>query len=223
MKPTSDGHPKQEFQVERLAFFSDAVFAIAITLLVIEFKIPIVTNNSTYDSVWIQIANLKFTAFSLLVSFILISKYWIRHHLLFKHIHNYNKQIVIANLIMLLPIIFFPFTTAFFGESIQNDKVVILALRFFLLNHIVAGLTTYIFYWMALTKYKQLSYPMTISEKTRFNTDTIYLTIGFIASLMATFFTDNKRVILWTLLISLFSKRIFYLFLKRRQKNISFL
>ncbi len=116
---------------------------------------------------------------------------------------------------MLLPIIFFPFTTTFFGESIQNDNVVILALRIFLSNQIIAGLTTYIFYWLAIVKYKELSYPMTDRERIRFNTDTIYLTIGFIISFITTFLTDNRQIILWTLIISLFSKRIVYMLLKK--------
>ncbi len=112
-------HPKQEFQVERLAFFSDAVFAIAITLLIIEFRVPHITKESTFDSVWEQIVELRYNFIALLLSFTLIASYWIRHHFLFKHIHNYNKPVVIANMFVLLPIIFFPFTTAFFAESID--------------------------------------------------------------------------------------------------------
>ncbi len=209
-------HPKQEFQVERLAFFSDAVFAIAITLLVIDFKVPPVTKDSTYNSVWQQLVNLRFHLFSLLVSFTLISKYWIRHHFLFKHIHNYNRPIVIANLVILLPIIFFPFTTTLFGESIENDSVVILALRFLLLNHILAGLTTYIFYWLAMVKYKELSFPMTNEEKIKLTSDTFFLTIVFIAILLMTFLTDNRQVILWAIIGLLFSKRILHILLKKR-------
>lgn len=120
---------QQDFQVERLAFFSDAIFAIA--LLIIEFKVLHITKDSTFDSILEQLINLRFNLFALLMSFVLIATYWIRHHLLFKHIHNYNKQIVITNMIVLLPIIFFPFTTGFLAESIENQNVVILALRFF--------------------------------------------------------------------------------------------
>lgn len=55
----SDKHPKQDFQVERLAFFSDAIFAIAITLLIIEFKIPHITKETTFDNAWEQLVELK--------------------------------------------------------------------------------------------------------------------------------------------------------------------
>jgi uncharacterized membrane protein len=214
-----DKHPKQDFQVERLAFFSDAVFAIALTLLIIEFKVPAVTKDSTLQSAWRQLFDLRFQLFSLLVSFTLISKYWIRHHFLFKHIINYNRQIVIANLIILLPIIFFPFTTTFFGESIQNESVVILALQFFLLNNILAGFTTYIFYWLATVKYKELSFEMTIHERIKFRSDTLFLTLVFTAILIMTFLTNNRQIVLWTIIICLFSKRVTYRLLNKRAMN----
>jgi uncharacterized membrane protein len=172
-------HPKQEFQVERLAFFSDAVFAIAITLLIIEFKIPHITKDSTFNSAWEQLTDLKYNLFALLLSFTLIATYWVRHHFLFKHIHNYNRQMVIANLVVLLPIIFFPFTTALLAESVENPNVVILALRLFILNNILAGLTIYIFYWLALVKHKELSFEMTRQEKNRFTSDTLATIIIF--------------------------------------------
>jgi len=92
-------HPKQDFQVERIAFFSDAVYAIALTLLVIEFKIPELNKNSTYAEVWQDVAGMKYKFFALVFSFVLIVNYWMRHHLLFKHIHNYNRDIVVANMI----------------------------------------------------------------------------------------------------------------------------
>lgn len=113
----NDNHPRQEFQVERLAFFSDAVFAIAITLLIIEFKIPHVTKTSTYQEVLHELGELKLHLFALLLSFFFIGVYWVRHHTLFKYIHNYNRQIVVANMASLLPVIFLPFTTSFLQSA----------------------------------------------------------------------------------------------------------
>lgn len=208
-------HPKQDFQVERLAFFSDAVFAIAITLLIIEFKVPHVTKESTFDSVWEQLLDLKYNLFALLLSFTLIANYWVRHHFLFKHIHNYNKQIVIANMFVLMPIIFFPFTTAFFAESVENKNVIILALRLFLLNHVLAGLTSYVFYLFSFVKYKEMSFEMTKLEKLKFNSDTLFSTIVFAIILLVSFITDNTQAVLWTMMICILSKKILETILKK--------
>jgi len=215
----SDKHPKQDFQVERLAFFSDAIFAIAITLLIIEFKIPHITKETTFDNAWGQLVELKYNLFALLLSFFLIVTYWMRHHFLFKHIHNYNKQIVIANMIMLLPIIFFPFTTAFFAESVDNKNVVILAFRFFLLNHILAGVAIYTLYWLAIVKHKEYSFEMTSEERKKFTSDLLFTTIIFSIIFLVTFLTNNVQTVLFVFLVCGLSKKIFDTFVKKTIKK----
>ena len=172
-------HPKQDFQVERLAFFSDAVFAIAITLLIIEFKVPHVTETTTLDSVMHELIELKFHFAALLLSFYLIATYWMRHHFLFKHIHNYNNHIVVANLVVLLPIIFFPFTTAFLAESILNKEVGRVALPMFMLNHILAGISIYALYWLAMVHHKEYSFSMSAVDKLRFHNQVLFPTVIF--------------------------------------------
>ncbi|MDQ2719525.1 MAG: TMEM175 family protein [Bacteroidota bacterium] len=209
-------HPKQNFQVERLAFFSDAVFAIAITLLIIEFKVPEVNKSSTYQSVYAQLYNLRYNLFSLLVSFTLISKYWIRHHFIFKHIHNYNKRMIIANLIMLLPIIFFPFTTNLFGESLQNNSVIMLAFRVFLANHILALITMYIFYRIVFHQGSELANALSQEEKIKFITDVAYLTFAFIIIFILTLITPNRQLVLWVTISLLFAKSLLKIFVTNK-------
>jgi uncharacterized membrane protein len=181
-------HPKQDFQVERIAFFSDAVFAIAITLLVIEFKIPEVTKDSTYAAIWHEVAGLKYKFFALLLSFALISNYWMRHHLLFKHIHNYNRQIIVSNMLCLLPMIFFPFTTAFFYESTNNQEILIIPYRLFLLNNIIAGATAYFFYWTVIKRFKEMSYPMEKNDQKEFQLKLLGMSISFLLIFLLSFF-----------------------------------
>jgi len=182
-------HPKQDFQVERLAFFSDAVFAIAITLLVIEFKSPNITQNSTVDEVLRQLFDLKYHFIALLFSFGFIAIYWTQHHRLFKYIRNYNTQIIVANMFALLPIIFFPFTTTFLAESLAttfgtndviNNEVVVLGFKLFLINNFFATLASYIFYWIAIIKYKEMSFEMPPQEKNKYTIDSIFGIVFFV-------------------------------------------
>jgi len=116
--PLHNGH-KKEFQLERLILFSDAVFAIAITLLAIEIKVPelhqeLISDHDLQHSLAHMIP--KFIGF--LLSFFIIGQYWTIHHRLFGFVENYNLRLLWLNLIFLLGIIIMPFTTAFYSEYI---------------------------------------------------------------------------------------------------------
>ena len=88
---------RKEFQLERLILFSDAVFAIAITLLVIEIKIPEIPHGEVTDNALLhKLAELipKFIGF--LVSFLLIGQYWIVHHRMFGYVINFSPKLLLA-------------------------------------------------------------------------------------------------------------------------------
>lgn len=196
---TQDRHPKQDFQVERIAFFSDAVFAIAITLLVIEFRAPQITKETTESGLWHLVVEMKYKFVSVLLSFSLVVNYWIRHHTLFKHIHNYNKKIITANMVTLLPIIFFPFTTSFLYECIgENNAAAAVPYRLFLLNNVLAGATMFYFYWLLLKKFKEMSYPMEKQDSMEFEGKLIIMTVSFLLVFLISFISTEQS--LWGLL-----------------------
>ena len=108
---------KEEFQIERIAFFSDAVFAIAITLLIIEIKIPQIEERPVTDEVLLNalFTNIpKFIGF--IVSFFVISLYWMSHHRMFRYVQHYNQKMIWNNIVFLLFIVMMPFSTAVYSE-----------------------------------------------------------------------------------------------------------
>ncbi|MEO6537357.1 MAG: TMEM175 family protein [Ferruginibacter sp.] len=188
--PATEKHPKQDFQVERIAFFSDAVFAIAITLLVIEFRPPLITKDTTYPELWHVLKELKFKFAALVLSFILIITYWVRHHTIFKHVHNYNRSIIFANMLLLLPIIFFPFTTSFLYENLSSDNdLLVIPFRFFIFNNIIACITMFIFYWMVTRRFTALSFPITKIDAAEFEKKLVILTLSFVLVFIISFFS----------------------------------
>jgi uncharacterized membrane protein len=111
---------KKEFQLERLILFSDAVFAIAITLLVIELKIPEIPGQLVTETKLLEsLANLipKFVGF--LVSFFIIGLFWTVHHRMFAYVVDYNRNLLWLNLMFLLFVVLMPFSTGFYSEYIS--------------------------------------------------------------------------------------------------------
>jgi uncharacterized membrane protein len=73
-------HRRTQSQIDRIAFFSDAVIAIAITLMILEIKIPPPGKNSTYNEILSKYgANLILHLVALLISYITIGNLWMRH------------------------------------------------------------------------------------------------------------------------------------------------
>src|SRR5215204_1150393 len=110
---------RKEFQLERMVLFSDAVFAIAITLLVIEIKIPEkaeLEEGISNHSLLLALVHLipKFLGF--IISFMLIGIYWTVHHRMFGYVTSYTPKLLRLNLLFLFFIALMPFSTGFYSE-----------------------------------------------------------------------------------------------------------
>ncbi len=104
--------------LERLVFFSDAVFAIAITLLVIEIDIPDLGHNASNTAAINALVERLPSFFGFLISFLVIGRFWIGHHNALGARQHYNEKLLWPNLMLLLAIAFMPFATAFMSENI---------------------------------------------------------------------------------------------------------
>ncbi len=103
-------------ELERLLFFSDAVFAIAITLLVLEIKVPERETIHTAAELGAALGGLLPHYFAFFLSFGVIGYYWYVHHLMFRYIRQWNDVLVFINLALLLCIAFLPFPVALLGS-----------------------------------------------------------------------------------------------------------
>ena len=99
--------------LERLIFFSDAVFAIAITLLVLDIKLP---DNLSEGDLPRAIGQLVPRIFGYIVSFLVLGLYWVGHHRNFSYIKRYDIALLWVNLIFLMFVAFLPFPTSVLGR-----------------------------------------------------------------------------------------------------------
>ncbi|MEP7236424.1 MAG: TMEM175 family protein [Ferruginibacter sp.] len=143
---TGNKHPKNDFMIERIAFFSDAVFAIAITLMAIEIHPPMLKKGDTSHEIWEYFKEVIPEFIGLLVSFWLIASVWLRHHQLFKYIDNFDIRFMVANLWLLFTIILFPFTTAFLFNSIFSEALSKIQVFLYLGVPLCSNLLMYIMY-----------------------------------------------------------------------------
>jgi TMEM175 potassium channel family protein len=112
---------KKEFQLERMILFSDAVFAIAITILVIEIKVPQYDRHTVTDnqlSAALRELIPKFVGF--LISFFIIGGYWMMHHRMFGYVVNYTFKLLWLNIIFLLAVVLMPLSTEFYNEYVTS-------------------------------------------------------------------------------------------------------
>lgn len=121
---------KREFELDRMIFFSDAVFAIAITLLVIDIKFPQIARNETSEEIRkaFQPVMIHFLGFAL--SFLFIGVMWSRHLAIFKFLLTYDKGLIIRNLSFLFFIVCFPFVVTGFTENVRHGFVLPVILYF---------------------------------------------------------------------------------------------
>jgi uncharacterized membrane protein len=112
------GHQGPDHPLERLIFFSDAVFAIAITLLIIEVHPPHLPHGAAPAAYLQALADLGPSLFGFFVSFFVIAAFWTGHHRAFALAGRYSDRLLAPNILMLCAIVFMPFATAFMSANL---------------------------------------------------------------------------------------------------------
>jgi uncharacterized membrane protein len=122
----SNGEGQDTFRIEA---FSDAVIAIAITLLVIEIHVPGHDEIHSNGDLWSALWDLWPSYLGYLISFIVIGIMWANHHNTFKYIARVDHYLVLINTLFLLFVGFIPFTTGLLSEYLGHDgeKTAVLA------------------------------------------------------------------------------------------------
>lgn len=132
--------------LNRFEAFSDGVFAIAVTLLVLEIKAPDLTNAHSLEAVtkFIQI----FPHFlSYVTSFIVIGVIWVNHHALFHFLKRVDRTVLVINLLLLMCVAFIPYPTALMGDfGVSLPVVVFYGLSLTLTGLVYNSLWFYVVY-----------------------------------------------------------------------------
>jgi uncharacterized membrane protein len=102
-------------ETERLETFSDGVFAIAATLLILEIQLPS-TGSVTHELLHLWPSYLAYT-----IAFLTIGIMWINHHSLFKQIDRVDRTFLAINVVFLMVIAFLPFPTSVLASHLHHD------------------------------------------------------------------------------------------------------
>jgi len=126
LEPGKSAADTTDTGVDRIAAFSDAVFAVAITLLVLNIDVPEVSKQLVDVKLHAEVWALwpKFAAF--VVSFFIIGFFWVFHHKMFREIRRHTTAFTWMNLLLLMCIVFIPFSSALFSEYPSTEIATII-------------------------------------------------------------------------------------------------
>lgn len=96
--------------------FSDGVFAIVVTLLVLELRVPVLPDNFSTQDVLKELLRLFPKFFSFAMSFVIVAIFWVNHHQFFHSLEKTDRAMLWYNNLLLFWLSFVPFPTAFIGE-----------------------------------------------------------------------------------------------------------
>jgi uncharacterized membrane protein len=107
--------------------FSDGVFAIAITLLILEISVP----ESAFEDLWSGIGHQWPSYLAYVTSFLTIGGIWAAHHGIFRRLAYANQRLMLLNLLLLMAVSFLPFPTKLMAEAIHDEGAARTAVIFY--------------------------------------------------------------------------------------------
>jgi uncharacterized membrane protein len=179
--------------LERIVFFSDAVMAIAITLLAIDLKVPVLSADLASSQLAGSLVALAPRLMSLMVSFIVIGVYWTSHHRYFTYIKRYNGMLIFLNMLFLFFIILMPFVASLLGQYPHTPVGVIT----YAAAVAITGLSISSIWWYASWNNRLVDENMDLGFIRTRNRMALLVPILFLVSIPFAFINPLVSVIIW--------------------------
>jgi uncharacterized membrane protein len=104
---------EHEIEFSRIVAFSDGVFSIAITLLVLELKLP---EGLASGEIWHALGNQREQLLAYGISFAVIARFWLVHHSFFSEVKAFDSRLIGLNMLYLGFLVLIPFSSQVLGE-----------------------------------------------------------------------------------------------------------
>ncbi len=154
--------PAEEKDTGRIEAFSDGVFAIAITLLILEIRVPHLPAESGASALCAALARLWPSYVAFLTSFATIFIMWANHHAIFRLVRTADARFLYANGFLLLLVTFVPFPTALLAEYLERPAAPAAA-AFYAGTFVAIGVAFWLL-WQAAIRGRRLLLPHVTEE-----------------------------------------------------------
>jgi uncharacterized membrane protein len=132
----------------RLIAFSDGIFAVAITILVLAIAVPDLGSHQTDANLQSHLAAAIPSVISFVVSFLVVGIFWLSHHRMFQLIEGHGRPTLYVNLFFLMTICFIPFPTGIVTHYGQLATAVVV----YAASMALSGLTLALLWWVSVIR-----------------------------------------------------------------------
>jgi uncharacterized membrane protein len=195
MTEATESRPEAGRELDRIVFFSDAVFAIAITILVLDIRVPDGLSPAELPA---QVLSLWPKYLGYAISFLVLAVYWQAHHRVFKPIRGYDGTLVWLNFFFLMAIAFLPFPTSLLGEyGGQRISVAVYGA-----NAAAASLPLSAISWYAIKGHRLVAHDLDEEQGRLRWLQGLAVAAVFLASIGVSFFSPTAAMYSWLLLLT---------------------
>lgn len=181
------------YGLERTMAFSDGVFAIAITLLIL----PLTDAEIDGDRIGESLVALWPSVFTFALSFVIIGRFWILHHNLVDRLARADEKVLVLNLVYLACVVFLPFPTSVLGEHGAETASVLL----YGVNLIAISLSSLALWWYA-ARHRSLLQPSVTAWEIRVRlARTVAPTLGMVPAVPLAFVAPPWAALSWLLVM----------------------
>jgi uncharacterized membrane protein len=183
-------------ELDRIVNFSDGVFAIVITLLVLDIRVPEIPADLVSQELPSRILDLEPKFLSYVISFLVIAIYWQAHHRVFRPIKSYDSTLLWLNVLFLMAISFLPFPTSLLGEYGEEQLSVVI----YAATAAVASLLLVSISWYAAAGHRLVPSDLDDEAERIQRVQGLAVPVVFLLSIGISFFSPRAAMYSWLLL-----------------------